>query len=402
MDLQTLMQDFFQTDNLKLLMVDTSALFGCPVMIVDDAFHPVSWHRTADFRDPLFQMSIDRGELSYEISTMLINSKRMARKGEVYMALTGSPHRRRLSPLVAGGIRVGYLIMVDVRGTLRSADRSVLSQVESVLAKQLFFENNRSRVALSTEEEVLLHLLEGKFASEPLFRAQAAAVGLGGFHPHRFALVNLELYHSADLSENALRGALTASFPDSRPLLYNGDVLLFLGESPDFAELNRLAEQFRLRAVVSAPLDSLYALPRGYAAAREILEYLLPGATKPFVAAAERYHTLMLLRRAAGQPELADSRVRALAERDAAEGSLYCRTLYTYLACHHSLQETCARLYTHRNTVLYRVRRMKEDFGIPLDDPDQHLPLLLAAALALLAAGEDALFVPAEAAPDAT
>ena len=396
MDLQVLMDDFFKTDNLKLLMADASALLGCPVMIVDDAFHPVSWHRPADFRDPLFQASIDRGQLSYEISTMLINSKRMARRGEVYMALTGSPHRRRLSPLDAGGIRVGYLIMVDVRGTLRGADRQTLATVESVLAKQLFFENNRSRVALSTEEEVLLHLLEGKFAGEPLFRAQAAAVGLGGFHPHRFALINLELYHSADLSENALRSALTASFPDSRPMLYNGDVLLFLGENPDMAELRRLAEQFRLRAVVSAPLESLYALPKGYAAAREIMEYLLPNAARPFVAAAERYHTLMLLRRMADRADLTAPQVRALAERDAAEGSMYCRTLYTYLCCHHSLQETCARLYTHRNTVLYRVRRMKEDFGIALDDPDFHLPLLAGAALALLEMGEDALFVPAE------
>lgn len=394
MDLQTLMQDFFQTDNLKLLMADTSALFGCPVMIVDDAFHPVSWHRPADFRDPLFQGSIDRGQLSYEISSMLTSSKRMARKGEVYMTLAESPHRRRLSPLVAGGIRVGYLIMVDVRGTLRSADRSTLASVEAVLAKQLFFENNRSRVALSTEEEVLLHLLEGRFASEALFRAQAAAVGLSGFHPRRFALINLELYHSADLSENALRSALTGSFPDSRPMLYNGDVMLFLGGNPDLAELNRLAEQFRLRAVVSAPLENLFALPRSYAEAREILEYLLPGAAKPFVAEAERYHTLMLLKQLGGRLELTLPQVRAMAARDAAEGSAYCRTLYTYLCCHHSLQETCERLYAHRNTVLYRVRRMKEDFGIPLDDPDRHLPLLLSAALALLAAGEDALFLP--------
>ena len=100
------------------------------------------------------------------------------------------------------------------------------------------------------------------------------------------------------------------------------------------------------------------------------------------------------LRRMADRADLTAPQVRALAERDAAEGSLYCRTLYTYLICHHSLQETCERLYAHRNTVLYRVRRMKEDFGIPLDDPDRHLPLLLSAALALLAAGEDALFLP--------
>ena len=34
-------------------------------------------------------------------------------------------------------------------------------------------------------------------------------------------------------------------------------------------------------------------------------------------------------------------------------------------------------LFTHRNTVLYRIRRMQGDFGLPLDDPACHAELLL-------------------------
>ena len=81
--------------------------------------------------------------------------------------------------------------------------------------------------------------------------------------------------------------------------------------------------------------------------------------------------------------------MRALGEHDRAEGTLYCLTLYTYLACHHSLQETCARLYTHRNTVLYRMRKLREDFDIPLDDPAQHLALLASAGMQLVALGQE-------------
>ena len=73
------------------------------------------------------------------------------------------------------------------------------------------------------------------------------------------------------------------------------------------------------------------------------------------------------------------------------EGSLYCLTLYTYLCCHHSLQETCAQLFTHRNTVLYRIRKMKEEYGIPLEDPGQHAALLMSSALMLLSHDPDAL-----------
>ena len=101
-----------------------------------------------------------------------------------------------------------------------------------------------------------------------------------------------------------------------------------------------------------------------------------------------------MLRQLSGRGELMLPCVRALSERDKADDTLYCLTLYTYLACHHSLQETCERLYTHRNTVLYRVRRMKEDFDIPIDDAGQHLGLLLSCALALLEQGREDVFMP--------
>ena len=44
----------------------------------------------------------------------------------------------------------------------------------------------------------------------------------------------------------------------------------------------------------------------------------------------------------------------------------------------------CASLFTHRNTILYRIHKMKEDYGIPLDDPSAHLKLLMGVALVLL------------------
>ena len=108
----------------------------------------------------------------------------------------------------------------------------------------------------------------------------------------------------------------------------------------------------------------------------------------------EPYTPLMLLRQLKGDFVL--PAVRAIGERDREDGTLYCLTLYTYLICHHSLRETCERLYTHRNTVLYRVRRMREDFSLPIDDPEQHLPLLLSAALMLLELGREDALTPGE------
>ena len=142
--------------------------------------------------------------------------------------------------------------------------------------------------------------------------------------------------------------------------------------------------------------DRLFHAPQALDAARQLMECLLPRRDQPFAVKADDYGAYMMLRQLRGRLDLALPEVRTLARRDREDDSLYCLTLYTYLICHHSLQETCARLFTHRNTVLYRVRRMREDFGIPIDDPDRHLSLLLSAALMLVELGQEDALMPTD------
>ena len=393
MDLKTFLDDFMNSDDLELLVRDASALFSCPAMVVDMAFHAVSWHAPSNFEDPPFQSSIDRGSLSYETGSILAGSDAQAH----YVSLTDSPYRRRFSLLVTGGTPVGYLILVDVKNRLEFEDARVFSAVESALAKQLMLELNRGSSMQSTEESVLQHLLEGRFTDESLFELQAAGAGLKYLAPRRIALANLELYRSTNWSENALRSTILDVFPMSRPLVHDGGVVFFLNSDPDMHLFRDLSAQFNLRVVISAPIGRLFLLPRVYTATRALMALLLPRRPHPFAVMAEDYQALIQLRQLESQGDMVLPAVRALGERDRAEDTLYCLTLYTYLSCHHSLQETCARLYTHRNTVLYRVKRMREDFDIPIDDPDRHLALLVSAALMLLEQGREDVFTPPDA-----
>ena len=385
MDLQAFLDDFMNKDDLDLLVRDAGQLFACPVMVVDMAFHAIAWHCPADFEDAPLTSSIERGSLSYETGSFLAGSDAQAR----FVTLPDSPHRRRFSLLVTGGAPVGYLILVDVNDRLEREEPRLFQAVESALAKQLMLETGRGGSMQTPEESVLQHLLEGRFTDEALFELQIAGAGLKYLAPRRIALVNLELYRGTNWSENALRSTILDYFPMSKPMVHDGGVVFFLNSDPDMGLFRNLADQFNLRVAISAPIGRLFNLPTVYGDTRALLEALLPRMPHPFAVLAEPYRGWMMLRRLAETPELALPAVRALGEHDRAEGTLYCLTLYTYLACHHSLQETCARLYTHRNTVLYRMRKLREDFDIPLDDPAQHLALLASAGMQLVMLGQE-------------
>lgn len=391
MDLPSFIDDFLHTGGLQLLSKDIFEMFDCPVMIIDVAFRVISWYHSGDFQDKPFQGSVDRGELSYEIGSAFLGDHPSAGDAAQFIKLKDSPYRRRFSMLKANDIHVGYLILVDIHDRLEQEDPQTFARIEAVLAKQILIRLSHDSQLKDSGEAVLLHLLEGKFASEPLFRLQAEASGLSQFPPVRFALLDLELYQTAQHTDNALRSAVRRQFPDSRILLFNSNLLLFLRKEPEQKKAEEFCRRYSVRMVFSPRIHNLFHLPQAYASTHEILEFLILHVHGAFAVYAEPFYGLMMFRHLSSRKDLVLPAVRAMGRHDMEEGSLYCLTLYTYLCCHHSLQETCAKLFTHRNTVLYRIRKMKEEYGIPLEDPGQHAALLMSSALMLLSHDPDAL-----------
>ncbi|MFN2581598.1 MAG: PucR family transcriptional regulator, partial [Candidatus Dormibacteria bacterium] len=80
------------------------------------------------------------------------------------------------------------------------------------------------------------------------------------------------------------------------------------------------------------------------------------------------------------QPELADfyqDTVGALVAYDERSGGDLMATLDAFFACHGSPTETSQRMHLHRNTVLYRLRRIEEIGSLSLDDHSTRLNLHL-------------------------
>ena len=62
---------------------------------------------------------------------------------------------------------------------------------------------------------------------------------------------------------------------------------------------------------------------------------------------------------------------------DAENDTRYLETLRTYLECERSLSATAAKLFIHRNTLMYRLERLRAAVSLDLDDPEVRLQLLL-------------------------
>ena len=381
---ETLLEQFFAQDDLGKLTVSTGELLGCPLLVLDDTFHVAAHYLPLGFSDALFETAVRRGEISYEAGAIISENAMLTAGWADYVQLADSPYRRRFAPLVSAGVRLGCLICVDTDGHLEKIPPQTWELVEHILSKQMFVEASHQDKLFETAEDILMHLLDGGFSSAAHFQLQASGTYLADFHPRAFALIDLETYHSAYMGKRHLKEELEAQIPDSHPFLYKGDVFLFLHREGDGDIFSELAEEFQLKILISASIDDLFTLPQLYRTAREALELMKDARFHgEAVCSAQQLRTPLLLKNLEGRGDLVSPELRRLAVHDREKGTQYCETLYHYLTCCHSLIKTSNALYTHRNTVLYRIRRLQEDFLIPLEDPSLHADLLLGVSLIL-------------------
>ena len=381
---ETLLEQFFAQDDLGKLTVSTGELLGCPLLVLDDTFHVAAHYLPLGFSDALFETAVRRGEISYEAGAIISENAMLTAGWADYVQLADSPYRRRFAPLVSAGVRLGFLICVDTDGHLEKIPPQTWELVEHILSKQMFVEASHQDKLFETAEDILMHLLDGGFSSAAHFQLQASGTYLADFHPRAFALIDLETYHNAYMGKRHLKEELEAQIPDSHPFLYKGDVFLFLHREGDGDIFSELAEEFQLKVLISAPIDDLFTLPQLYRTAREALELMKDARFHgESVCSAQQLRTPLLLKNLEGRGDLVSPELRRLAVHDREKGTQYCETLYHYLTCCHSLIKTSNALYTHRNTVLYRIRRLQEDFLIPLEDPSLHADLLLGVSLIL-------------------
>lgn len=383
-DAEALVKEFFLLDDLRQLTQDAGELLACPLLLLDDTFHIVSHFCPLGFSDPLFDAAVAAGEITYEAGALISKSAALSVGNADFIKPDDSPYRRRFAPLFCTGVRLGYLICVDTNEHLEAIPSESFRTVETVLAKQLFIEAARKDKPFETAEDILMHLLDGGFSSASRFRLQAAGTYLSDFHPSCFALMDLSLYHSNYLGSRHLKEEVTARFPDAHPFIYRGDVFLFLHDEKAAAFFSELSEEFGVKVIFSAPIRDLFDLPALYRTAHDALILLTEGdLLSRRVFSVEQLRTPLLLRTLSERTDLIPPELKKLAAHDSEKETQYCETLYYYLIFNRSLKKTCDALFTHRNTVLYRMDKIRGDFGISPDDSARYTEFLLGAAILL-------------------
>ena len=387
MDISKLVDAFLTGVNLDGLVKISSILLKCPILILDDAFHVVSYYKSEDFQDIPFDSTIESKHITYEVVRNLNWQPNL--KKPVFLSIEESPWRRRVSTLRAEHKNIGYLFCVDVEGHLVQVSDNDMYKIEMILAKQYLAQIENQFLSKNTEEEILTHLLDGDYQNPALFKLQITNTWLEQMDQGHLVLIDVSNRTNLQMSYRSLDATLETALAGTRPFLYQKNILLFIHEKRQVEILETIAKEFQVCVVVSSVIKDIYELPKVYKQILEVTSLLQTMTFSAKVFYTEEYRLRMMLGQMKSRFDLVPDVYKKMYEYDKENHTVYCETLYYYELKNHSVIETAAELFTHRNTIVYRLRKIKDMFHIDDAHESEKLIRLISLGLCLIKMNQD-------------
>lgn len=304
-----------------------------------------------------------------------------------------------VAAIVTEGRLSGYLALLGAPGSLDALDRLAAERGALVCA----FEFAKQRIVAATEQRLqgdfLDALLSGKASEEGALARRAAELGYALERDH-VVLLLAEAANAArplTLLAGELRAALFAAglhtlicpHAERLALLCNAEDAARLQSVSDClaaarARVAELAPGSRIAVGVGRPGAGLTGLRHSFAQAEESLalaQTLFAGDKVLSFGELRLYHLLYRLQTCEELSDFYAQTLGPLAAYDAAHDTQFIPTLEAFFAHHGNVSQTAESLFLHRNSLLYRLERIRDIAALDLDAADDRFALQLALKL---------------------
>ncbi len=284
------------------------------------------------------------------------------------------------------GAAMGVLVLHDPVGTAEKVERVAIEHATTVLTMELARLQTLAEADARMRGDLVAELVEGADLPGALNRAQALGYDLG--RPHRVVVVEVvggQAHDQADGFFRAVRRAARDSRVGSLLAPRPGEVVILADAEASWAKFRAavLAEWHGAdcRIGVGSRRSRLDEFPLSYQEAQLALKMGQAAGGLDQVTRFDDlgvYQVLGTAQNSAAVDRFVHDWLGVLINYDASHGAQLVLTLSEYLECGGNYDATAKALLVHRNTLKYRLRRIREISGHDLGCPDTQFNLQLA------------------------
>lgn len=394
MDSSQKLLDLYLSDGSLQTILDAAAdIIQNPLMVLDNGYRVICYSDNGSCDDLQWRESIQNGYCSYEFVSHFnqLSEIRSTKKedGPFFAGCLMSPIRRCIAKMYVDKKQIGYLLSIESSGPFSEGVIQILEVVSRMLSKLLAFSALESgRDIYHSVWNYLINAIEEVPGSVNRLKEYLKRMGVGKQPQYYLILVNQKQCGIEDSKMDWLSDLIRKVFPVCVFGYYDRGVLVLINSQEDCSRIKSCLlesaagfSEKNLNVLLSDPFTELSEIAKYYRQVKRT-EILAQKLRENEVACSydeiRRYDMLLTDPVSERGFLYIRKKEQELYEYDKMNGTEYFKTLYSYIKNSRSLQDVADELHIHKNTVSYRVNRVREMLGLNLNDAETRIGLYLA------------------------
>lgn len=389
---------FFKSNDLTLLINEASRLLGNPVMVINTKYRILACSNLFDVDDDTWNDAIKRGYCSYEYAVLIRKVATATGKALTDFHETCEnikPYRRRRGVLVVGKDVVGYYSVLEINQLLESISEETYSLIENLLAKNVCIkEASQATIHYTGYESLLLELLHNQYSNNMLYYEKILNSDFVRLTKFWVAVINMDNSTPVNVYMDSLKSDLINLFQRAWTV-YDKQYIVIIVDAEPYENIHdycnsklflKFLNEHNFKAGVSDIFIDISFLPECYGQAKKALQFSELFNKKETIACYDYYkitEMLVSLPKENLITNFCSNHIQKILRYDETNNTQYLLTLYHYLKTGKSINLTANALFVHKNTVVYRISRIKELFNIDFDNSHDNIQMYLSCFMIL-------------------
>ncbi|WP_053366515.1 PucR family transcriptional regulator [Bacillus sp. FJAT-27245] len=401
-------------ERISSLLAET---IGNPIVLVDRDWKLLHFTEHRDNKVPLaYCLDLVKNRKVFNNSFLEgipDNISKMKRSIKRIYHLEGMEIKCRILPVAVANHLYGYIVVWETIRELTEFDYIILEQVSTIMALDRIKAREIEEVKLKIRQDFFDDLLTGKITSSESIQTLSELHGLNFHYKYFCMVVNIESLEPNDGKdfitrkvnlENKARKCVEIVYEHSNLVFgeitcfhRNNRIIILIGQHENrppisvhetkkygqdlFEILTKHVPQTTFLVGIGSQYDTIHSLHKSFSEANESIRLMKKLDNKGGISHFEDHSVYYFLDSNIKDLELKGFFLKSLGtlyEHDRTHDTTYIVTLENFFNNNLNLSETAKAMYVHRNTMIYRIEKIKEILGSDLKNPDELLQLQLA------------------------
>lgn len=392
-DQQALLECFLVENDLDVFCEKCAVFLHNPIIITDSNYNIIAHSHPKIMKDPIWKTGWSRGNLTFEFIACLQGEKtnyfESDSSSQIVIVEGISNNRRKVCKLQMKGNFLGYLIILEHDQSFDQNDQTNDLFAISLLSKHLSMNKTTFTSSFRKKElNILVDLIDHKIMNYSIFKERIQHTHLEDEAIYQVFFIEItDIWTQDHIVQDQLRQELMNLLKNSYTLLHNcGIVVLtqfnFVNQE-NIQAIERFLKLHQLKAGCSDYFHDLFHLYNFYEQSVHALSF------KNFVDEEKtiyyyekiRFYHLLSYHSPKELSLFCNQKILKLSQDDEINQTNYFLTLFYYLKYNRSIQKTADKCFVHRNTINYRITKIRELYHIFPEDEEKTFNYLYSCAI---------------------